>query len=140
MNMKDMQTKEKFIDLRSQGYSFEKISKELDVSKPTLIKWNSEFSKEITNARFLAVEALLDRFHQMKTARLETFSKMLDNALKELEKRTMSTLTVKELLTVIKYFEDRLINEVKPVSYTTDEVISPWKVVEEAPIQFHLFE
>lgn len=65
--MKDMQTKENFINLRSQGYSFEKISKELDVSKPTLIKWNSEFSKEIANARFLAVEALLDRFQQMKT-------------------------------------------------------------------------
>ena len=47
--MKDMSIKEKFVELRAQGLSFKKIADEIQVSKPILIKWNSEFNKEITN-------------------------------------------------------------------------------------------
>ena len=34
-----------FIELRAQGFSFEKISKELNISKPTLMKWEKHFIK-----------------------------------------------------------------------------------------------
>ena len=54
--MKDLQTKEKFIELRARGLSFNKIAEEIEVSKPTLLKWSSEFSEEIANRRFLASE------------------------------------------------------------------------------------
>lgn len=58
--MKEIQCKEKFIELRSQGLSFEKISK--DVSKPTLIKWNQEYSQEISNLIFFHSEKLIEKF------------------------------------------------------------------------------
>lgn len=45
--MKDMQNKENFIRLRAEGFSFDKIAAEMGISKPTLIKWNQEFSKEV---------------------------------------------------------------------------------------------
>jgi orotate phosphoribosyltransferase-like protein len=35
--MKDQETRGRFIELRAQGLSFDKISKELQVSKQTLI-------------------------------------------------------------------------------------------------------
>lgn len=42
--------------------SFVKISPEIGVSKPTLIKWNQEFDKEIENRRFLAAEELIEKW------------------------------------------------------------------------------
>ena len=45
--MKTKDQKEKFIQLRAEGNSFDKISDILNISKPTLINWNIDFSKEI---------------------------------------------------------------------------------------------
>jgi orotate phosphoribosyltransferase-like protein len=64
--MKEMQCKEKFIELRSQGLSFEKISKEINVSKPTLIKWNQEYSQEISNLVFFHSEKLIEEFKLLR--------------------------------------------------------------------------
>lgn len=61
--MKDLQCKEKFIQLRAQGLSFDKISKETGISKPTLIKWNQEYSKEVSNLIFFYSENLIEEFH-----------------------------------------------------------------------------
>ena len=45
--MKDSSVKEKFIQLRAKGLSFDKIAKQIKISKPTLLKWSEEFEKEI---------------------------------------------------------------------------------------------
>lgn len=45
--MKDQATREEFIRLRAEGYSFAKISQQINVSKPTLIKWSRQYAKEI---------------------------------------------------------------------------------------------
>lgn len=52
--MKTDTEKEKFIELRARGLSFSKIAEAIGVSKPILIKWNSELGKEIANQKFLA--------------------------------------------------------------------------------------
>lgn len=39
---------DKFIHFRVRNYTYEEISKQLKVSKPTLIKWNRKFSQEIS--------------------------------------------------------------------------------------------
>ncbi len=38
--MHDEITTERFIELRSQGWPFARLAAELNVSKPTLIKWS----------------------------------------------------------------------------------------------------
>jgi len=40
--MKDQKLKEEFLVLRAQGQSFEKIAKQLKVSKQTLINWSRD--------------------------------------------------------------------------------------------------
>jgi transposase-like protein len=45
--VKDINLKEKFIQLRAKGFSFDKIAKEISTSKPTLLKWSEEFEGEI---------------------------------------------------------------------------------------------
>ena len=40
-------TRKRFIKLRAQGYTFRAIQKEINVSRPTLIKWSRWFEKQI---------------------------------------------------------------------------------------------
>jgi len=44
--MNDVETHQKFISLRAQGISFQRIAEELKVSKPTLISWSRKFQSE----------------------------------------------------------------------------------------------
>ncbi|MBT2601832.1 hypothetical protein ABWK46_13160 [Peribacillus frigoritolerans] len=41
--------KAQFIELRAKEVPYEKIAQELEVSKPTLIKWGRELETEISN-------------------------------------------------------------------------------------------
>jgi len=64
--MKNNEDKENFIALRAQGISFDKISTEIGVSKPTLLKWDQEFAKEIANLRYLEADSLLTQYKLAK--------------------------------------------------------------------------
>jgi orotate phosphoribosyltransferase-like protein len=54
---KTLDEKQQFIELRAKGYSFQKISDELKISKPTLIEWskNTHTSRDIQNYRTLSM-------------------------------------------------------------------------------------
>ena len=124
--MKDISIKEKFVELRARGLSFKKIADEIQVSKPTLIKWNSEFNKEITNLRFLACEELLERYQLMKENRMEIFAKILNQALQELQNRKFDVLSTKDLLTLVNCLDTHLTKAAKSVNYITEEMTSSW--------------
>lgn len=64
--MKDTDTKQRFIELRAKGLSFDKISDKLNTSKQTLINWQSEFNAEIAN-----LKAVLKESKQRSEKRLE---------------------------------------------------------------------
>lgn len=118
--MKDHNVKEEFIRLRAMGLSFEKISKEINTSKPTLLKWNEELEKEIANLCFLEVEMLLEQYRLAKINKIEAFSLVLQKAIEELKKRDFSEVATKDLLGVISTLESKLKIELKPIEYHTD--------------------
>ena len=49
--METTDKKHTFIERRAQGYSFDKIAKELKISKVALLEWAKEFEDEIINLR-----------------------------------------------------------------------------------------
>lgn len=49
--MKDIDTIDYFIGLRSSGYTYSEIMKQMDISKPTLVKWNKKYRNEIEHFR-----------------------------------------------------------------------------------------
>ena len=53
--MKEQTIKERFLVLRAQGLSFERIAKQLKVSKQTLINLSREFHYEISNIHVKSV-------------------------------------------------------------------------------------
>ncbi len=119
--MKDHTTKERFIELRAEGYSFDRIAQELDVSKPTLIKWHREFEREIANLKFLRFESLMEQYGLMKQQRVEAMGQLLNRVSEELQGRDLSDLPVKQLLEMFTSLQGRLYGELREVQYRTGE-------------------
>ena len=81
-------TQTKFITLRSDGLSFDKIAKELKVSKVTLIQWSKLFENDIKELQFLAMVEIKKQFSHSIAKRYETLLKQLDkidNAILEMD-------------------------------------------------------
>ena len=49
--MKDYQTIKNFIKLRATGFTYSEITDKIDISRPTLVKWNKEYWEEIEDYR-----------------------------------------------------------------------------------------
>lgn len=71
--MKDLKIKEKFIQMRAKGLSFDKIAEEVGVTKTTLITWSKELKIEIANMRTIELDSLLEQYYISKQQRIETF-------------------------------------------------------------------
>jgi transposase-like protein len=96
--------KERFIEMRAQGYSFDKIAKELGRAKQTLIDWSKDLQEEIANLKALELEALYEKYYLLKETRLQTFGEMLQKIKKEVDKRNLSDVPTDKLLDLyLKY-------------------------------------
>ncbi len=91
--------KHRFIQLRANGLSFNKISEEIQVSKPTLIEWSKVFQFEIANLRAIEMEALQQECYVAKRARIKLLGKQLKLIETELNSRKdISKLPTKDLV------------------------------------------
>ena len=123
--METIEQKEKFIELRAKGYSFDKIAKELGRAKQTLIDWSKELEEEIANHKALELEALYEKYYLHKETRLQTFGELLGKIKKEIEKRNLSDVSTEELLELYLKYQAQAKEEV------TDPVFKSSKEVEE---------
>ena len=71
-------TQTKFILLRSDGLSFDKIAKELKVSKVTLIQWSKLFEDNIKELQFLAMVEIKKQYSHPTKSRYKILFKILD--------------------------------------------------------------
>ena len=65
------ETKNKFIELRAKGWSFDRIAQELGVSKRTLIRWQEESGVQIENLRQIELERVQERLLGSQAEQLE---------------------------------------------------------------------
>lgn len=104
--MKDYRIKEKFIQLRANGLSYERIAEQLSVSKQTLINWGKQMAGEISNLRACRLESLQEQYCVAAEKRIQMFGDILDKICAELESRELrNTRTEKLLELLIKYAE-----------------------------------
>ena len=104
--MESNEQKERFIELRANGTSYEKISKELGVSKQTLINWSKEFIYQIRNLKAIALEALQEEYLIGKEKRIKMLGEQLKALRGELDKRDLSKLPTEKLLDFyLKYID-----------------------------------
>ena len=119
--MKDTQTQERFIELRAKNWSFDRIAKELKVSKQTLINWSREYQLEISNMRSLELDALQEKFALTKMKRLELFGEKLDSLKEEFDKRNLTDLSIEKLLEFILKYGTMLKGEEHKVEFSQKE-------------------
>ncbi len=129
--MKTATEKQKFIELRAKGLSFDKIAKELDICKPTLLKWSQDYKKEIANLFYFQFEAMISQFRLERTSRVESMAVILSKAIEELKSRSFDDLSAKELLSIIAQTGENLNAELSRVQYITDEHEDPISRIED---------
>ena len=113
--MKNANDKENFIALRAEGRSFADIADILKTSKPTLINWSKELSRDIKNARTLRMDELFEKYAVAKTKRIETFGERLNAMLAELDKRNLENVPTSILLGLALKYGESLRNEYEPL-------------------------
>jgi transposase len=90
--MTDQETINRFIFLRSQGWSFNRIQVELKASKPTLIKWSRQYQIEINNLRATETEALTEAVFGARHERWRKLAAQLQKLEEEIEKRDLDEI------------------------------------------------
>jgi len=116
--------KEKFIELRAKGYSFDKIAQELGKAKQTLIDWSKELQDEIANVKALELEALYERYYLLKESRLQTFGEMIIKIKAEIEKRQLSDVPTDKLLDLLLKYNSLVKEEyIEPLFKSSEEII-----------------
>jgi len=95
--MTDQETIARFIFRRSQGWSFNRLQAELNVSKPTLIKWSRQHQFAIANLRATETEALAERVFRQRHERWEVLARQLKKLEDEIEKRDLEEIPASRL-------------------------------------------
>ena len=123
--MKTTEQKEKFIELRAQNLSFQKIAEELAISKPILIEWSKELNNEIANLKAIELEALQEKYYMQKKQKIEIYGQQLEKIKEELgtrlENSELKDVKTEQLFKLFLEYMDRLEAErvpVESVSYT----------------------
>ena len=91
-------TQTKFILLRSDGISFDKIAKELKVSKVTLIQWSKLFEDDIKELQFLAMVEIKKQYSNTVAKRYETLLQQLDKIDNAILDADLSEESLKDLI------------------------------------------
>lgn len=121
--MELIDTKQQFIEMRSKGWSFDKIAKELGKAKQTLIDWSKELQDEIANLKALELEALYESYYLMRENRLQTFGAMLTKIKKEVESRDLSDVPTDKLLELLLKYNNQVKEEiVEPIYKSSQEI------------------
>ena len=120
---KSTDTRERFIELRAEGWTLTKISDELDISYNTAVSWNKDYHERIRAAHALRIEELQEKYLMAKEKRIELFGERLLAIKEELAKRDLSEVPTPKLFDMMMKCEVALEKEaVNPVFMTEEDI------------------
>ncbi len=99
--MKDLETKKKFVELRALGHSFDNISSEINVSKPTLIEWSKKFGKDISELETTMMQDLHLQYKISKEARKQILGCQILAIINELRSRDLKGVRTEKLMDML---------------------------------------
>ena len=88
----------KFVELRGKGNSFDRIAKELNVSKATLIEWSKYFKQDVDNYVAIERDAMLEKYKMTARHQVEVYGEQLAQIREELSKRKLEDISTEKLL------------------------------------------
>ncbi len=123
--MTDSEAIARFILLRSQGWSFNRIAAELNISKPTLIKWSRQHQFDIANLRATETEALAERVFRQRHERWEVLARQLNRIEQEIEKRDLEEISAARLHSIAAALRAEIKQEIGPVHFSETNSVIP---------------
>jgi len=85
---KNLDIKERFIKLRANGESYDKIAKKLSISRNTAIEWGKKFSKEIANMKSIRLEGLIEQYALSVEEKVKLWGSISNRIYETLEERS----------------------------------------------------
>lgn len=123
-----MEQKQRFIELRAQGWSYDKIAQELGKAKQTLVDWGKEFKGEIANLKALELDHLYQEYYLTKENRLQTFGQMLNKIKDEVLNRDLSEVPTDKLLDLFLKYNSQVKEEIIEPQFKTSAEIEEDKL------------
>lgn len=121
--MGDLEDKEKFIELRAKGWTFDKIAKELHKRKATLIDWSKELESEIANRKSIELEVLYEKHYLLKEQRIEKLGNLLNKIINEIDNRNLKDIPTDKLFDLLLKYNKEIKEEmIEPVYKSTMEI------------------
>ena len=96
--MNDKQTR--FLSLRANGLSYDAISQELKISKPTLIQWSKLFEAEIKDLQFESFLMIKETHAWSTKTKYEMMLKQLNKIDDAILNADLTSSNIKDLFTV----------------------------------------
>jgi transposase len=123
--MNDIETQQRFVALRAEGWSFTRIATELKVSKPTLITWSRKFQFDIHNQRAITIETLQEKWLASQEARVALLGEQLQRVQAELSQRDVASLSTTQLFALATALRREIKSETGPVEFTVSTAQIP---------------
>ena len=98
------EAKEQFVEMRSQGMSYDQIAGQLRVSRQCLLNWSKELNASLENAKAFQMDAIKAKYQMLQVHRVEQFSQMLHRLREEVQKRDLSEIPTDKLIDLFLKF------------------------------------
>jgi hypothetical protein len=113
--MEILETKNRFIELRAKGWSFDKIALELSKSKQTLLDWSRDLKEEIDKRKALELELIYESYYLIKKHRLQSLGDLLLRLQTEIGNRDLTGIPTEKLLDLYLKYNNQVKEELEPV-------------------------
>lgn len=129
--MKDLEVKEEFLRLRARGLSYDKIARQLEVSKPTLLKWAAELHDELADAKIIEMDGVLEELGLAKRERVKAFASMLKRVLEEVAARDLTEVKTEKLVEMALDLKADVEDELRGLSRDVEVGEPVWELGED---------
>ncbi len=99
--MRTQAERRKFMQLRAEGLSFEKIARKTGISKNTLLSWSRKYESEIAELKAGRLEALREQYCLSVEAKVQMWGQIVNEIRPALTGRRLSNVTSEKLLDML---------------------------------------
>jgi len=99
--MRTQAERQKFIQLRAEGLSFEKIAKKTGISKRTLLSWSKKYKSEIADLKAGRLETLREQYYLSMESKVKMWGKIVNKIEPELTERRLLNIAPETLLDML---------------------------------------
>lgn len=119
--MKKQANRERFIELRASGHSYQSIADTLGIAKQTAIEWSKEFDREIRNLKAMHLDSLYEQHLMTRQARIKILGEQIEKVRAEILSRDLESVSTEKLYDVMLKLMDAQNKERERLAFTQEK-------------------